>query len=219
MGHSERQGLFDLEELMRTHSKLGLRAAVIALVLVCLVAGLALAQDDGPKSPKGSAATQIGEAWITVSYSRPILRGRAGIFGSGDSYGGALLAGAPVWRAGADVTTRITTGLDLDFNGTKVPAGEYSLFIELKEDGWTGILSSQPHMGHPDRDKMANGITWGAYGYDPEHDVVRVPMAVTVNERSIDQMTIVFTDVTDAGGALAVVWDNQIGVLPFTVSQ
>ena len=72
---------------------------VVFLVVLLGVADVAQAQ---PASPRGDAATQIGETWITVNYGRPILRGRTNIFGAGDSYGQTVNAGAPVWRAGAN---------------------------------------------------------------------------------------------------------------------
>ena len=87
---------------MRSHS---LRLAVptlFTLVILALAAAVAVAQPPNPASPRTSANTQIGDHWIRVDYSAPILRGRQGIFGSGDSYGQKVLAGAPVWRAGAD---------------------------------------------------------------------------------------------------------------------
>ena len=194
------------------------RAIVATLVVAALFTGAAVAQGR-PKSPRGAASTQIGDAWIDVAYGRPILRGRQGIFASGDEYGKAIYAGAEVWRVGADVTTRITTEVDLEIGGTKVPAGEYSFFIELKEGAWTAILSSQKFMDAFDREKMAEGITWGGYGYSSDNDVVRAPMAVTTNERSLDQLIIAFAGVSDAGGNLVVAWDNQAGVLPFTVAK
>ena len=194
------------------------RVIATALVLTLLVVGLASAQGR-PKSPRGAAATQIGESWIDVSYGRPILRGRNGIFGSGEEYGQKIYLGAPVWRVGADVTTRITTELDLMIGETKLPAGEYSFFIELKEGAWTAILSTQPYMEAFDRAKTQEGITWGAYGYDPKDDVLRAPMVVTTNDFSLDQVTIGFTDVTADGGSLFVIWDNQFGALPFTVAK
>ena len=203
---------------MQISSKTGLRAILIVLVLSLLLAGLAVAQGR-PASPRGSASTQIGDSWIDVSYGRPILRGRSDIFGSGDSYGQGVYAGAPIWRVGADVTTRIKTELDLNIGGTAIPDGEYSFFIDLKEGAWTGVISTQEFMESPDRAKMAEGITWGAYGYSDEKDVVRTPMIVTPNEATVDQLTIVFSDVSDAGGNLVVVWANTIAVLPFTVAN
>ena len=195
------------------------RALILSLCLAVVGFVPAAAQDDRPASPEGAASTQIGDAWIDITYSRPILRGRNGVFGAGDSYGEALLAGGPVWRAGANVTTRINTEAALMIGGTTVPAGEYSLFIELKEGAWTAIISKQGYMETFDRDKMAEGLTWGAYGYNAEHDVVRAPMMTSTEDFSIDQMTILFSDVSDAGGAIIVMWDNQMGVLPFGVAQ
>lgn len=195
------------------------RVLILSLCLAVIGFAPAAAQGDRPASPEGAASTQIGDAWIDITYSRPILRGRSGIFGSGEEYGQTLLAGGPVWRAGANVTTRISTGADLMIGGTTVPAGEYSFFIDLKDGAWTAIISKQGYMETFDREKMAEGLTWGAYGYNPEHDVVRAPMMTSTEEFSIDQMTILFSDVSDAGGAIIVMWDNQMGVLPFGVAQ
>lgn len=192
---------------------------LLVLSLCLAVMGFApVAAQERPSSPEGAASTQIGDAWIDITYSRPILRGRNGIFGAGDEYGQALNAGGPVWRAGANVTTRIKTGADLMIGGTTVPAGEYSFFIELKEGAWTAIISKQDYMETFDRDKMAEGLTWGAYGYNPEHDVVRADMVTATEAFSIDQMTILFTGVSDAGGEIVVMWDNQMGTLPFGVA-
>ncbi len=193
------------------------RLLVLSLCLAVMGFAPAAAQER-PSSPEGAASTQIGDAWIDITYSRPILRGRNGVFGAGDEYGQALNAGGPVWRAGANVTTRIKTGADLMIGGTTVPAGEYSFFIELKEGAWTAIISKQDYMETFDRDKMAEGLTWGAYGYNPEHDVVRADMVTSTEAFSIDQMTILFTGVSDAGGEIVVMWDNQMGTLPFGVA-
>jgi hypothetical protein len=203
---------------MRSYVKLPL---VAGLVVIAVLASVVVSAQDAkrPASPAGIASTQIGEKWIDITYGRPILRGRQGIFGSGADYGKKLLAGGPVWRAGANVTTRIKTELDLEIGGKKVPAGEYSFFIDLKEGAWTAILSTQPFMETPDRAKMAEGITWGAYGYKPDMDVVRAPMTVEKREFSIDQLTIGFRDVTADGGTLYLIWDNQIGALPFKVAK
>ena len=88
-----------------------------------------------------------------------------------------LNASGPVWRAGANATTRIKTELDLEIGGKKVPAGEYSFFIDLKEARGRPPLTPALH-GAFDRAKVGEGITWGAYGYKPDMDVVRAPMTV-----------------------------------------
>ena len=83
----------------------------------CDQQGARVAQPPFAQAQRGQASTQIGDAWVDIVYGRPILRGRQGIFGSGDSYGQQIYAGAPLWRIGADVTTRITTETDLTFDG------------------------------------------------------------------------------------------------------
>ena len=81
-----------------------------------------------PASPRGTAAMQVGGtwtgpegerrytggSWITVDYGRPILRGRERIFGAGDTYGKTVNPDAPLWRAGANDTTRLTTQVALE---------------------------------------------------------------------------------------------------------
>ena len=193
------------------------RVSIALLVAGVLAGGAAFAQDDRPKSPTGAAATQIGDSWIEVSYSRPILRGRTGIFGAGEEYGETVSAGAPLWRAGANVTTRFKTEHNLEINGARVPAGEYSLFVDLEEGGWTAVFSSQPYMESFSREKVGEGITWGAYGYSAEHDAVRAPMEMMSIDMSVDQLAIFFVDVTDSAGTLAIAWDTQMATVPFKV--
>ncbi|MDQ3069953.1 MAG: DUF2911 domain-containing protein, partial [Acidobacteriota bacterium] len=60
----------------------------------------------------------------------------------------------------------------------------------------------------------------GATNYDPKHDVIRVPMQVDSSRTSrIDQLTIVFSDVTKDAGKLAIAWDTTVATVPFTVGK
>src|SRR5206468_1903994 len=115
------------------------------------------AQDKKPLSPAGTAAAMVGGKWsapdkdgqrqysggkwIEVAYSRPMLRGRTNIFGKGADYGKDVNGGAPVWRAGANQTTKLTTEVPITIGGKKLEPGSYDVFVELKEGGWTLILS------------------------------------------------------------------------------
>lgn len=184
-----------------------------------------------PLSPPGSAATQIGGAWardaegemrysggkwIEVTYSRPILRGRENIFGQGAEYGKAVTGDAPLWRTGANQTTRLKTESTLEIGGKRLAPGEYSLHVDLKPAGWTLVVSTQPYqMKYDAADKTA---TWGSYNYDPKFDVVRAPMKMMKPAVSVDQFTIAFVDVTDKGGKLAMAWGRDAGVVDFRVA-
>src|SRR5262245_36886127 len=78
---------------------------------------------------------------IEIRYSAPSVRGRQ-IFG-----GGGLLSKDPtypVWRAGANFATTLHTAGDLNINGLMVPAGSYSLYVQVEDpDAWELIVSRQ----------------------------------------------------------------------------
>ena len=179
-------------------------------------------------SPRGEAETQVGGSfdaegryqggsWVTVEYGRPILRGRDGMFGSGDGYGDGLLAGAPLWRLGANQTTVFHTGTDLTFGGQRLSAGEYTLFAELEEGSWTLIFSSWGVKQSP-QEPNPNAL-WGAYGYNDERDVIRTNMDVQTVQRSADQLIITFTNMSQQGGDLTIWWDDQVATVPFRVAS
>jgi hypothetical protein len=208
---------------MRRH---GWILAVVAIA--ALVAGsLAQTPVRKPASPPGTAATQIGGKyvevqggqryqdgkWIEVTYSRPIKRGRQNLFGAGADYGKAVSDGSPVWRAGANQTTRFKTEVPLVFDGKTLPAGEYSVFVELKENAWTLIFSNWP--AQEKYDPKNKEALWGSYGYTPDKDVLRAAMKVETLPFSMDQFTIAFIDMAADGGKLAMLWDKTMATASF----
>lgn len=209
------------------------KASALGISLLLAGASLATAQDRKPMSPSGTAATMVGGKWsepnkdgerqysggkwIEVTYSRPMLRGRTDIFGKGADYGKTVSDGSPVWRTGANQTTRLTTEVPLMIGGKRIEPGSYAVFTELKEGAWTLILSKQPTQDKYDPNDKTK--IWGSYGYDSKYDVVRVPMKMVTPSVTVDQFTIAFVDMTDTGGKLAMVWEKTGGVVPFTVAQ
>ncbi len=196
-----------------------------------LLVAAAGAQEHRPLSPRGTASTQVGGKWVTesngemsytggkwidIDYGRPILRGRTDIFGSGADYGKPVYAGGPLWRIGANVTTRLHTEVALKLGEATVPAGDYSLFADLTGGKWTLIVSRQPFQEKYDpKNKEA---TWGAYGYDAKYDVVRVPMKVGKIDDSVDQLTLGFQNMTAAGGELAICWGHTRASVDFSTA-
>jgi hypothetical protein len=184
-----------------------------------------------PLSPRGTAATQVGGtwtvdgtdrrytggSWITVDYGRPILRGRENIFGSGADYGKVPNADTPIWRAGANTTTRLTTQVPLVIGGKRIAPGAYDVFVDLKENAWTFVLSTQGVA--PDYDANEKVLVYGSYNYDPKFDVLRVPMRLSTSPMSIEQFTIGFADVKADRGALYMAWDHTIASIDFMVGK
>ena len=178
-------------------------------------------------SPRGTAATQVGGtysgttysggSWITVDYGRPILRGRQNIFGTGADYGKTVLAGATIWRAGANETTRFLTQVPLEIGGKTIAPGEYNILVDLKEKAWTFVLTNQPIQPAFDANDKVRLI--GATNYDPKFDLVRAPMRVTTSTTSIEQFTIGFSDVKADRGTLYMAWDRTIASVDFVVKK
>jgi len=205
---------------------------VLVLGVILVVGSLALAQTPVRKaaSPAGTAATQVlgkyvdvqgnqryqDGKWIEITYSRPIKRGRD-LFGAGAEYGKKISDGSPVWRVGANQTTRIKTEVPLVFDGKTLPAGEYCVFVDLQEKGWTLIFSNWPAQEKYDQNNKA--ALWGSYGYTPDKDVLRVLMKVETASFSMDEFLIAFTDMTIDSGKLMMMWDKTMATAPFTVGK
>jgi hypothetical protein len=213
---------------------------IAATIALAATSALVLAQAaNRPMSPPGTAQAQVlgkwvkgerpaftlgrenyeGGKWIEITYGRPLQRGRD-LFGSGENYGKAVNdVGAPgfppppVWRAGANASTRLKTEVPLAFGDKPVPAGEYSLFIDLKPAVWTLIVSRWAAQQKFDpQDKTA---LWGAYGYTPDKDVARIPMKVETLPFAVEQLTWSFLDMTNDGGRIAIMWGKTMATAPF----
>jgi hypothetical protein len=168
-------------------------------------------------APDAAAATYTGGKWIEVTYGRPVLRGRTDIFGTGADYGKKVRGTDALWRAGANNTTRVVTEVPLVFDGKKLPAGEYSLFVDLKPGAWTLVFSKQPYQQKYDPNNKTE--TWGATNADPAQEVLRVPMKVTTATTSMEQFTIAFVDMTQSAGKLAMYWEKTVATAAFAVGS
>lgn len=206
------------------------RMCLSILAVACTVTIASSAQSipdvDLPASPTGQAAVQLGGSWektegggqryrdgkwIIIDYSRPLLRGRKNIFGSGEDYGRAVTANAPVWRAGANATTRLTTQAPLAIGGKTIQPGVYNVFVDLEPDAWTLVLNNQPVQEKYDpNDKVR---LFGAYNYDSKSDVLRVPMAVRSTDVSLEQFTIVFVNATQTSATMTMAWEHTVAMV------
>ena len=208
--------------------------ALLATTAVAVACGAGLiAQGGRPASPSGTAATQIlgkydtsgaepvyrGGKWIEITYGRPIKRGRDLFGGKDESYGKTVNPDAPVWRAGANNSTQLKNEAPIVVNGKTIAPGTYTMFIDLKPNNWTLIVSTWKAATtfDPKNDSAKTGEVFGAYGYTPDKDLVRAPMKVTTVPFAVDQLTWNFTDMTDAGGNITIMWDKTVASAPFKV--
>jgi hypothetical protein len=217
------------------------RIVAAAMLFVCSVVVSAQQQPAArPLSPAGSTQAQVlgrwvkgdrpsfavGQEryvdgkWLEINYGRPALRGRD-VFGLGANYGKALIdlplgdwGTPPVWRAGANVSTRLNTEATLVMNGKTIPAGEYTLFIDVRSPSdWTLIVSSWA--AQPKMDTKDNTALWGAYAYTPDKDVARAPMKIEMLPFSVEQLTWAFDDMATDGGRMAISWGRTMASVTF----
>ena len=65
--------------------------------------------------------------------------------------------------------------------------GEYSLFIDLKPNNWTLVVSSWGALQKYDPNDKTG--LWGSYFYTPDKDLLRVPMKLETLPHSREQLT------------------------------
>lgn len=130
--------------------KVLLSAALVAAVAV----PAAFADIKLPRvSPKSSVTQTVGLTDVTITYSRPGVKGRP-IWGS-------LVPYDQVWRTGANEATEFIVSQDVKINGQALPAGTYSLHTIPGKTSWTVIFNKR-------------GEQWGSYEYDKSLDALRI---------------------------------------------
>jgi hypothetical protein len=206
--------------LRRVYARLlAMRTLVASLTVLTLISVVPLdAQERRQASPEGTASTQVNGRWIDIVHGKPILRGRTNVFGSGADYGKTLFDGGTVWRAGANVSTRLRNQMPLEVGGKRVPAGELVMLIDLKsEKDWTLILTKQSYALNFDPANTKD--LYGGFNYRPDNDVARAPMTVERLPYSVDQLMWWFSDVTPTGGTMRVAWERMTASVPFKILQ
>jgi Protein of unknown function (DUF2911) len=96
--------------------------------------------DQVSKSQAGAIGQRVGSTEITVTYSRPVARGRQ-LFGVLVPYG-------DVWTPGADQATAVTFTRDVQINSHSLPKGSYSLWTIPRPDTWTVIFNKTAKAYH-----------------------------------------------------------------------
>lgn len=96
--------------------------------------------EDVRKSQAAAVSQRIATTEVTVTYSRPVARGR-------DLFG-ALVPYDVVWNPGADQATAVAVTGDIEVNGHALPAGKYSVWAIPGPERWTVIFSRAADVYH-----------------------------------------------------------------------
>jgi len=166
------------------------RCFLIALLAVAAASPRAQAQSallDLPRESQHAQITQkIGITNITISYHRPLVKGRK-IFGGLEPYG-------KVWRAGANENTTIDFSDPVTVEGKALAAGVYGLHMIPGESEWTVIFSKA-------------STAWGSFSYDQKDDAARVTVKAQPAEFH-DALTYDFDDPKPDSTIVTMRWDK-----------
>ncbi|HEX8774321.1 MAG TPA: DUF2911 domain-containing protein [Pyrinomonadaceae bacterium] len=196
-------------------------ACALMLLVIC-AAGPASAQNPAtvrlPRpSQKASVMQTVGVTDITITYSRPGVKGRK-IWGDAPAAAATgtatlddsrtRLKDAPivpyghVWRTGANEATTFAVTDDVLINGQKLAAGTYSLHTIPGRDEWTIIFNSDAGQ-------------WGSFTYDEKKDVLRVKAKPQMVAENQEWLQYSIPEVTPTSARVNIRWERI--VVPFTV--
>jgi hypothetical protein len=152
-------------------------------------------------SPKDEASVVVGGKTISVKYSAPSVRGRK-IFGDD-----GLISNDPqypVWRAGANEATALHTDADLTIGTVKVPAGDYTIFVSVKDpNAWELIVSKDTK-------------EWGL-AYKDNLDLGRVKMTMSKPAGLVERLKYDLTSSGAGKAKLTLSWENHTASVAMTV--
>ncbi len=147
------------------------------------------AQDFPKPSPSAKVEQRVGLTHISVTYSRPGVKGR--------TVWGDLVPYNQLWRAGANKATLFSTSADLQIEGKPLPKGDYSLFILPNEGGdWTFVWNKETEL-------------WGTGDYKEEEDALRIDAPVEDIEGLSERLEYRFVDVDMKSTHFAMDWAGK----------
>ena len=178
------------------------------LIATALIAATPLLAQNAPRkppaSPPANATATIGGKTISIVYSSPGVKGREGKLFTKDGQIGKD-PHYPVWRAGANSATTLKTDGDLTIGDLKVPAGSYTLFVDISDpDNWTLIVNKQ------------NG-QWGL-AYDGSQDLGKTKMKMSKPPAMVENLVYTLTDNGGGKGTLTLAWEDHSASVPIKVN-
>ncbi len=156
------------------------------------------AQQKPPASPAETATGTVAGKTVTITYNSPRVKGREGHIFTKDG----LISHDPhfpVWRAGANAATTLHTDANLKIGSLAVPAGTYTLFVDISDpDNWTLIVSK------------ATG-EWGL-AYDASQDLGRVKMKMSKPASTVEDLKYTI----ESSGIITLAWEDHEASVPVT---
>ena len=164
---------------------------MVAMALTMVVQ----AQDKAAPSPASKVEQRVGTTDITITYSRPGVKGRT-IFGD-------LVKNDKFWRVGANSATKLEFSKDIKMGGKDIPAGAYTILAKPGKKEWT--LMAFPY----------EAAGWNSYtSKDPAATWTLAPVAL---KDMVETFRIDVNNIRDASANINLEWENTRIVIPIEV--
>ena len=152
------------------------------------------------KSPAAKEVATLSGKSISIAYSSPRVNGRQGKIFTKDG----LISHDPtypVWRAGANAATTLTTDADLTIGKLSVPKGTYTLYVDIADPAhWVLIVNKQTGQ-------------WGTK-YDSAQNLGYVPMKMSVPPAMVEELKYTLAAQGTHKGTLTLAWENVTASVP-----
>ncbi|XLS27993.1 DUF2911 domain-containing protein [Flavobacteriaceae bacterium M23B6Z8] len=139
-------------------------------------------------SPAVEISQKIGLTTVTLSYSRPSLRGRD-LFGEN----GILVLGKK-WRTGANATTKIAFNKDIEINGQTLAKGAYAILTTPRDTSWAFHFYSFENRSY-------------THFLDKE-PLLEITVPIKQLDYSLETFTLHFESITISDAYLVLQWAN-----------
>lgn len=148
-------------------------------------------------SPAAKIEQQVGLTDVTISYSRPGVKGRT-VFGDLVPYGER-------WRTGANNNTTISFSTNVTIAGKELPKGTYAIYSVPKQDSWNIIFYEDIN-------------NWGLpEEWQEEKVALKASAQVEKLPFPVESFTIMIDELRSNSGNLKFIWENTVATLPFGV--
>ncbi len=152
-------------------------------LLSCAIALFLFNLPASPQAGRGKAQLAAPQGEVVIDYGRPQLKGRDPLsWQETGSY----------WRMGNNSMTTLTTPVDLSFGSTRLPKGNYGLWLLKTADNRYELVFNSQNSGM-------------GMAHEKEKDVASVPLSKEAVQTPVEMFTIDLKPAT-GGGSVVLSW-------------
>ncbi|MGB1295862.1 MAG: DUF2911 domain-containing protein [Flavobacteriales bacterium] len=171
---------------------------IVLSALTIALCGMLTAQVTTPQpSTKSKMEQTVGLTDISVSYSRPSVKGRK-IFGN-------LVPFDKIWRTGANMNTVVTFADDVTIGESTLKAGDYALYTKPGKTDWEIYFYSDTK-------------NWGTpRNWDDKKVAAKLSVKSSSTPMPVELFTILINSKNNTSGEILLSWENTMVSIPVQV--